>query len=674
MTASSEDAIAKSEGDSGKDSKDDGVSGGRLSSWLSRSTAKMSLNKRSNKQLTLAHGSTGSQAGDIASSRTADDAHAHRDATGSVGRTDDDHARQQEHDKVKRALGTTPVVSKKILGAVKDNWVMYSCKPQDYQIGQPIGFGASSIVHKATYCPVIDDQDGTKRPEPITCAVKIINVDRLSTSADIDRLRRETQLMALSKHPNVLRVRGEWIQGSQLYIACRYMAAGSLLDISKYAFPDGFDENVIATVLKQALEGLKYLHQNGWLHRDVKAANLLVDDDGTVLLADFGVSSSLFQDPAASIANKESLDRNNGLVPRKSFVGTPCWMAPEVVKRKAYDSKADIWSFGITALELASGRAPNSLYPPAKVFSKTLLEEPPTLDREGGRFKYSKSMKEMIESCLNKDPTKRPSADKLLRHSFFRHARKPGFLVESILKGLPPLEQRQTRRRMQSASADESIGSWDFNQTTAQNATTPSMLTFQEPGSPSAINDPFTSFSANYTPPPSAGLTASSQSGWFSSFGRRRAGNNNMTVSSFESNSNASAPSSALQQTREPKSSRSREPSSPGVGPPLVGLSLSNVGQNTTSAAVGHRRSISFDRSIIDNSNHHHHNKQQHRNDNGSSTTVETNDVATSAVNRGRRGSLGHKQSYSGNFSPGGLLLVEEPASEDKSPLHSPQL
>lgn len=136
------------------------------------------------------------------------------------------------------------------------------------------------------------------------------------------------------------------------------MSPGSLLDISRYKEPDGFPEAVIATALKQTLEGLTYLHQNGWLHRDVKAANLLVDgesrlgradpsplltvfptDDGTVLLADFGVSSSLFQDPAAAIANQENLERNSGLVSRKSFVGTPCWMAPEVVERRAYDSK-----------------------------------------------------------------------------------------------------------------------------------------------------------------------------------------------------------------------------------------------------------------------------------------------------------------------------------------------
>lgn len=157
------------------------------------------------------------------------------------------------------------------------------------------GFGASSIVHLATYSPIGSSGSSTYPPEPVPCAVKIIDVDKLSRAGDIDRLRRcaasfrfpfrtcqlqvhyrrETQLMALSKHPNVLRVRGEWIEGSKLFIACRYMSpgpsrlpalwvprlgadlrcSGSLLDISKYAFLDGFDEIVIATALKQALEG-----------------------------------------------------------------------------------------------------------------------------------------------------------------------------------------------------------------------------------------------------------------------------------------------------------------------------------------------------------------------------------------------------------------------------------
>lgn len=119
--------------------------------------------------------------------------------------------------------------------------------------------------------------------------------------------------MALSKHPNVLRVYGSFVNGSKLYIVTPYLSGGSCLDIMKTSFVDGFDEISIATILKQALEGLIYLHKNGHIHRDVKAGNLLMDDDGSVLLADFGVSSSL-------VENGE-----NGL--RKTFVGTvsyPC--------------------------------------------------------------------------------------------------------------------------------------------------------------------------------------------------------------------------------------------------------------------------------------------------------------------------------------------------------------
>ncbi len=130
------------------------------------------------------------------------------------------------------------------------------------------------------------------------------------------------------------------VQGAKLHIATRLMNSGSMLDIMRFAHPEGFDETVIATVLKQALEGLNYLHINGWLHRDLKAANILVDDDGTVLLGDFGVGVFVGDTDKSSgtVANEGK---------RKSFVGTPCWMAPEVIERKHYGTKADIWSFAL---------------------------------------------------------------------------------------------------------------------------------------------------------------------------------------------------------------------------------------------------------------------------------------------------------------------------------------
>ncbi|KAF9917467.1 hypothetical protein BX616_000921 [Lobosporangium transversale] len=225
---------------------------------------------------------------------------------------------------------------------------------------------------------------------------------------------------------------------------------GSCLDIMKIAYPDGFEEVCIATILKQALQGLDYLHKNGHIHRDVKAGNLLMDDDGSVLLADFGVSSSLM----------ETGDRR-GM--RKTFVGTPCWMAPEVMEQAGYDYKADIWSFGITAIELATGHAPFAKYPPIKVLMLTLSNDPPTLDRESTKHRYSKVFKEMIDSCLQKDPTRRPSAEKLLSHSFFKQAKKKSYLVTALLHNLPPLEQRSPRKPEKKPVVPEKGISWNFD-------------------------------------------------------------------------------------------------------------------------------------------------------------------------------------------------------------------
>ncbi|CAJ0639302.1 8100_t:CDS:2 [Entrophospora sp. SA101] len=159
---------------------------------------------------------------------------------------------------------------------------IFSSSLDDYEIhkNRPIGYGASAVVYSALYKPL------NKK-----VAVKIIDLDYFERN-QIDEVRRETQLMSLSKHQNVLRVYCSFVNESKLYIITPYMSAGSCSDIMKSSYPEGLEETIIATILKQALQGLDYLHRNGHIHRDVKAGNLLVDEDGSVLLADFDMHLS----------------------------------------------------------------------------------------------------------------------------------------------------------------------------------------------------------------------------------------------------------------------------------------------------------------------------------------------------------------------------------------------
>ncbi|EAU93402.1 STE/STE20/FRAY protein kinase [Coprinopsis cinerea okayama7 len=381
---------------------------------------------------------------------------------------------------LQHSMGATP----KFIGAVKDEWQLYSDRAEDYTIGEPIGFGASSIVYQALWKPA---DDPNAKPTP--CALKVLDLDSLPPRS-LQLLQRETTLMSLSKHPNVLRVRGSWMDGHRLYIALRLMSKGSVADVMRYGWPGGMDEEVVKCILRQTLKGLNYLHINGFIHRDIKAANLLIDDDGTVLLGDLGVAADLAEDPHHHVSSNKSKvhaipasvalsphhsaittgsrpkeatsPTRPGIGKRKSFVGTPCWMAPELIQGKQYDASADIWSFGITALELAQGHPPRFRESTQRVLLRTLREEPPTLDRDGGTFKFTRAFKEMIDSCLHKDPSKRPTAEQLLQSPFFRSAKKKSFLVNAILKDLPPLTKRQERRALPTVASPNSIDSWDF--------------------------------------------------------------------------------------------------------------------------------------------------------------------------------------------------------------------
>jgi serine/threonine-protein kinase OSR1/STK39 len=166
-----------------------------------------------------------------------------------------------------------------------------------------------------------------------------------------------------------------------------------------------------------------------------------------VLVGDLGVAASLSDEDAHNHAANIPLRRKtNGeaepslpqlssgaLGKRKSFVGTPCWMAPEVIAQKQYDASADIWSLGITALELCNGRAPHSRDTPTRILQKILHNDAPTLDRKAGKHHYSREFKEVIERCLVKDPSQRPTAAELLETPFFKGAKRKGYLVSALI-------------------------------------------------------------------------------------------------------------------------------------------------------------------------------------------------------------------------------------------------
>ncbi|KDO30868.1 STE/STE20 protein kinase [Saprolegnia parasitica CBS 223.65] len=213
---------------------------------------------------------------------------------------------------------------------------------------------------------------------------------------DVENVRREIEFLRECDHPNVVAFYDAYYKDGALWIAMEYCGGGSVGDISRQR---RLVEQEISVIVRGALHGLAHLHAKKKIHRDVKGGNILLTADGDVKVADFGVSAQL----------RDTLSR------RGTFVGTPYWMSPEMIQDCDYDYKADIWSLGITAIELADQKPPLFEEHPMRVLIQIPRNPAPRLRQP---HEWSPVFSDFLQYCLTKAPADRPSAVDCLAHPF----------------------------------------------------------------------------------------------------------------------------------------------------------------------------------------------------------------------------------------------------------------
>ena len=287
--------------------------------------------------------------------------------------------------------------------------------PEDlFTIQYPIGHGAFGTVYKAVH----------------NCTNKIYAIKIIDYSKDNNKdnnniinynynsVQQETSLMRIvSKSDYIVKYYGSYFsrKTNTIWLILEYCSSGSAIDLM-LSMDRTFSEVEVATMMEMILKGLILMHSENLIHRDIKGANILISEEGYAKLGDFGVGAVLSEEKY-----------------RISKKGSPYWMSPQVASSVKYDFKTDIWSLGITCVELLEGEPPFSDLKPKNVMEK-ISKHPPSAEEIIDLNEHTSEFKSFVEHCLEIDPKKRYSAKELLKHEFITKYSKGRKYLEKLVK------------------------------------------------------------------------------------------------------------------------------------------------------------------------------------------------------------------------------------------------
>ncbi|XP_039040639.1 serine/threonine-protein kinase 3-like [Hibiscus syriacus] len=301
------------------------------------------------------------------------------------------------------------------------NYLIREDPSTKYELLNELGKGSYGAVYKAR------DIRTSK-----LVAVKVISLTE--GEEEYEEIRGEIEMLQQCSHSNVVRYFGSYPGEEYLWIVMEYCGGGSVADLMNDT-QEHLEENQIAYICREALKGLAYLHSIFKVHRDIKGGNILLTEQGEVKLGDFGVAAQL----------------TRTMSKRNTFIGTPHWMAPEVIQESRYDGKVDVWALGISAIEMAEGLPPRSGVHPMRVLFMISIEPAPMLE---DKEKWSLVFHDFVAKSLTKDASLRPTASEMMKHKFIEKCKCGASVM------LPKIENaKQIRAAMEHAQALAPAGS-----------------------------------------------------------------------------------------------------------------------------------------------------------------------------------------------------------------------